>query len=142
MNIGQAAQACGLTEKAIRFYESIGLVHPDRHPTNGYRIYSLGHIEQLRFLQRARTAGFDIETCRQLLGFYSDKEARDDTVKASLDNYLQQLDQQLIAVNAMRENLLAMVDECTRQAVADRPVGERETRAPIMPFTLIDSRGD
>src|SRR5690606_27394158 len=69
MNIGTPAARSGLPAKTIRYYEEIGLVRPDRRP-NGYRQYRAEDVHKLIFLRRARSLGFSIEDCRQLLSLY------------------------------------------------------------------------
>lgn len=144
MNISQAAQACGLPNKTIRFYEEVGLVIPARHATNDYRVYSLADIEQLRFLQRARAVGFGIGECRELLELYLDPLRRDQQVKQQLDLKIRQIDQQFIALNAMRSSLQAMVDQCVAlsEEVGAGVLSRSEKSSPAMAFTLIDSGGD
>lgn len=46
MTIKEACAATGLTRKAIRYYESVGLISPDIDP-NGYRNYSDDVVRQL-----------------------------------------------------------------------------------------------
>lgn len=142
MNIGQAAQACGLPSKTIRFYEEIGLVVPERHETNNYRIYSLTDIEKLRFLQRARAAGFGVEECRELLTLYGDDEQRTEQTQILLSEYLYKLDQQFIALNAMRASLKSMIDQCIQKEVNRIDLPKVGNSSPLMAFTLIDSGRD
>lgn len=61
MNIGEAAQACGLPAKTIRHYEEIGLVSPER-TANGYRHFPQAERHKLTFVARARSLGFTIES--------------------------------------------------------------------------------
>lgn len=103
MNISQAAQACGLPNKTIRYYEEIGLVVPKRQEGNEYRIYSSADVAQLRFLQRARAVGFSLDECRELLVLYGNPQRRCAQVKSLVNERLSQVDQQLIALRAMRE---------------------------------------
>lgn len=142
MNISQAAQACGLPTKTIRFYEEIGLVVPVRQASNSYRVYAMADVERLRFLQRARAVGFGLEECRQLLGFYSDSGQRNAQVQTLLSEYLHKLDQQFIALNSMRASLELMIDECAlNKPVVHAPLSA-ENLQPSMAFRLIDSGGD
>ena len=67
MNISEAARRSGLTSKAIRYYEDIGLIAPARRGDNGYRQYETAAVDELHFLARAREVGFDLDECRQLL---------------------------------------------------------------------------
>ena len=54
MNIGQAAQATGISAKMIRYYESIGLIGPALRTESGYRVYGDHELHTLRFVRRAR----------------------------------------------------------------------------------------
>jgi MerR family transcriptional regulator, copper efflux regulator len=69
MNIGEAAQRCGLPTKTIRYYESVGLLRPARR-TNGFRRYREREVEILCFLARARSVGFSVDECRKLLALF------------------------------------------------------------------------
>ena len=91
MNIGAAAKASGLPPKTIRYYEEIGLVSPDRRE-NAYRDYSDEHIHKLRFIQRARSLGFSVEDCRQLLSLYEDKGRASAQVKELAQEHLEEIE--------------------------------------------------
>lgn len=150
MNISQAAQACGLSSKTIRYYEEIGLVVPKRQGGNDYRVYSAVDIAQLSFLQRARAVGFGLDECRELLALYSDPQRRCIQVKALVNERLGQVDQQLLALHSMRETLLSMANECAGDDTSDCAIinqlaeaGSVGVRRPsAMAFTLIDSPAD
>jgi Cu(I)-responsive transcriptional regulator len=150
MNISQAAQACGLPNKTIRYYEDIGLVVPKRQQGNDYRLYSLEDIGQLRFLQRARAVGFSLDECRELLALQANPQRRCVQVKALVNEKITQVDQQLIALHAMRATLVDMANECAgddtsdcaiinQLAVAELPPIKRPS---AMAFTLVDNAVD
>jgi MerR family transcriptional regulator, copper efflux regulator len=150
MNISQAAQACGLPNKTIRYYEEIGLVVPIRQEGNDYRVYSLGDVAQLRFLQRARAVGFSLDECRELLALYANPQRRCGQVKALVSEKIIQVDQQLIALHAMRDTLVNMANECAGDDTSDCAIINQlaVTKSPLlkrpssMAFTLVDAPGD
>lgn len=54
MTIGELARRTGVTTKAVRYYESLGLISPDRL-ANGYRVYDLDDVrlvEEIKSLHR------------------------------------------------------------------------------------------
>lgn len=146
MNISQAAQACGLPNKTIRYYEEIGLVVPMRQEGNDYRIYSLADVTQLRFLQRARAVGFSLDECRELLALYENPQRRCGQVRALVEEKITQVDKQLIALHAMRDSLVDMANECAGDDTSDCAIINQlaVSEAPVlkkpsaMPFTLVD----
>jgi DNA-binding transcriptional MerR regulator len=53
MRIGQVAEAVGMTTKALRYYERVGLLpEPDR-TDSGYRDSSAVVFDRLRFIRAA-----------------------------------------------------------------------------------------
>lgn len=137
MNIGQAAQASGLSSKAIRYYEDLGLVIPRRDQNNDYRVYSDGDIERLRFLQRTRAVGLGIDECSELLALYTDSGRRCEQVRQLLLEKIGMVDQQLSTLATLRETLMGMADECAGRN-KNGPISDAGASKPVgMAFTLL-----
>ena len=66
MKIKQVEELVGITSKNIRFYESQGLISPDRSE-NGYRDYHEKHVETLKRIKFLRKLGVSVEDIRLLL---------------------------------------------------------------------------
>lgn len=71
MRIGEAARASGLTVKAIRHYEAVGLL-PDVRRVGSYRDYSAGDLERLSLIGHCRSLGFGLDEIGEILGLVSD----------------------------------------------------------------------
>ena len=121
MNIGQAAEASGLPPKTIRYYESIDLVVADRRG-NGYRHYADEHVHKLRFVQRARSLGFSVNECRNLLSLYEDKHRASAEVKRLAQARLADLDRKVEELRSMRAALAGLVDACRGDHRPDCPI--------------------
>ncbi len=68
MTIGQMARRSGLTPRAIRYYEQVGLVPRPSRTDRNYRIYDKEALERLRFIARCRSLGFSLSEIRALCG--------------------------------------------------------------------------
>jgi MerR family copper efflux transcriptional regulator len=111
MNIGDAAERSGLPAKTIRYYEDIRLLKPARGE-NGYRDYPSEDVHRLRFLQRARSLGFTVEECRQLLSLYGDRGRESADVKAIAEGKVAEIDRKVAELLSMRRTLEHLVHSC------------------------------
>lgn len=69
MLINEVCKKCGLTIKAIEYYEKQGLICP-RVLENGYRDFSISEIEILEKVSVLRKLGFSISPSAILLQFF------------------------------------------------------------------------
>lgn len=121
MNIGVISERTGLPTKTIRYYEDIGLIHPERG-TNGYRTFRESDFHKLAFLGRARALGFTIEDCRTLLALYEDESRASADVKHLAEQHLTQIDQKLAQLQDMRATLSRLVSACAGDGRPDCPI--------------------
>jgi MerR family redox-sensitive transcriptional activator SoxR len=66
LTIGEVARRAGVSPSAIRYYESVGLVEPDRR-SGGRRLYGELAVERLALIAFAKDAGFTLDEIRQLI---------------------------------------------------------------------------
>lgn len=121
MNIKQAAQASGLPAKTIRYYEDIGLIAPLRG-ANGYRQFRDSDLHKLTFLGRARSLGFSIGECRDLLALYEDRDRASADVKRIARQHLDQIDAKIAELQQMRATLARLTDACAGDERPDCPI--------------------
>jgi DNA-binding transcriptional MerR regulator len=67
-SISELSEAFGITHRAIRFYESKGLLSPRR--LNGARIYSRRDRARLHIIVRAKSLGYTLEETKGYLELY------------------------------------------------------------------------
>ena len=68
MTIGEFARRSGVTVKALRYYDSRGLLPPSGRRPNGYRTYGEADLHRLAFIQQAKALGLTLEAIRELVG--------------------------------------------------------------------------
>lgn len=121
MNIGEAALRAGLPVKTIRYYEDVGLVRPER-AENGYRDYAEEDLQRLGFINRARSLGFSIAECRQLLALYEDKSRASHDVREVAVGHVARIEAKIAELQAMKMTLERLVRACHGDERPDCPI--------------------
>ena len=91
MFIGKVAELSGATRKAIRHYESIGLLASPKRQGN-YRIYDEHDVTVINMIRRAQQLGFTLSELKEVVSKKSaDKKLPLDLVSTLIDNKSQDL---------------------------------------------------
>lgn len=67
MRIGEAAQRAGLSLRAIRYYEEVGLVEPSARSRGGFRLYTEHDVRRLVLIRQMKPLEFTLNQMRDLL---------------------------------------------------------------------------
>jgi MerR family copper efflux transcriptional regulator len=124
MNIGEAANATGVTAKMIRYYESINLIKQSRRTDSGYRTYSENDLHTLRFIKRARNLGFSLEQIKDLLSLWQDSGRASADVKAMALAHVADLQKRIVELTEMRDTLSHLAHACNGDHRPDCPILE------------------
>lgn len=127
-NIGEAAQASGVSAKMIRHYEQIGLIPPAGRTHTNYRIYSEKDIHTLRFIKSARTLGFPVKQIGLLLSLWQDRQRSSAEVKRLALAHVGELDAKIRELQEMRNVLKTLADHCHGDHRPDCPILENLAR--------------
>ncbi|MEL6436729.1 MAG: Cu(I)-responsive transcriptional regulator [Pseudomonadota bacterium] len=122
MNISQAAEACGLPVKTVRYYADIGLVQAPQRAANGYRQYDDDSVRKLVFVRRTREFGFSVEECRELLGLYEDRSRASADVKAIAQQRLADIERKQAELASLHDTLSHLVQSCAGDDRPDCPI--------------------
>ncbi len=122
MNIGIIARRADLPTKTVRYYADIGLVLPSGRSSAGYRIYSEIELNKLRFVRSARSFGFTVEECRELLGLYEDRNRSSRDVKRLAQQRINQIEGKMAELQSLHDELVRLADSCHGDDRADCPI--------------------
>jgi DNA-binding transcriptional MerR regulator len=119
LRIQDVAADTGLTTRAIRYYEEIGLLEPAARSDGAYRLFDESDLERLRFIRSLRDdAGFSLAQIGQLL---EDEAARERNRlrfrttgdqaerRALLGDASARVDRQIATLEAKRARLDSMI---------------------------------
>lgn len=120
LTIGQAARRTGLSQKAIRLYESRGLLIPAERTDSGYRTYSQHDVDVLRFIRQAKSLGLRLEEIKEIVDLERGGTQPCDTVLGLLGAHIQEIDRTMADLRTLKKALVRARDA----AVATSERGE------------------
>lgn len=122
MNIGQVAQASGVSRKMIRYYEQTGLVRAPERTNSNYRNFDARNVNELRFIKRARSLGFSLEEITNLLSLWRDRARPSSEVKTIAQGHVADLEGRIAEMQAIADTLRHLAACCTGDERPDCPV--------------------
>jgi MerR family transcriptional regulator, copper efflux regulator len=75
MRIGELAEQAGISTKAIRYYEQVGILVPPARTASGYRSYDQAALGRLGFVRAAQAVGLTLGEIRQIIAFRDNGQA-------------------------------------------------------------------
>ena len=108
-SISDLAKEFDLTTRAIRFYEDMGLLEPERSGPGGRnRVYSSRDRTRLKLTLRAKRLGLSLVEAKELIDMYDSPRDTDPQLKkfmVVLAEHRQQLESQLADLHATLEEV-------------------------------------
>src|SRR3954451_15850973 len=121
LRINEVAAETGLTTRAIRYYEEIGLLEPAARSDGDYRLYDASDLDRLQFIRSLRDdAGFSLAQIGQLLEDDAARERNRARLRETADpserralliDARDRADRQIAILEAKAERLAAMIAE-------------------------------
>jgi MerR family transcriptional regulator, repressor of the yfmOP operon len=144
LRIQEVAAEVGLTARAIRYYEEVGLLKPAGRSEGAYRLYDADDLERLRFIRGLRDdAGFSLAEIGQLLEDEAARARNRDRLRASRDqderralvgDVLAGIDRQVATLRRKVERLESMIAEAeARRRRVQAHLEELEAEPPRDP---------
>ncbi|MFT7836470.1 MerR family transcriptional regulator [Saccharothrix sp. BKS2] len=118
MRIGELARRGGISTRALRYYESLGLL-PARRGANGQREYDEEDLRLVREIRSLTGIGFALEDTRPFVECLRDGHDSGDACPASVAVYrrkLAELDECLARLGAARDRVRAQLEEAEQRS--------------------------
>jgi len=120
LRINEVAAETGLTTRAIRYYEEVGLLEPAARSEGDYRLYDESDLERLRYIRSLRDdAGFSLAQIGQLLEDEAARERNRERFRSTRDpderraivvDALERVDRQIETLEGKATRLTAMIE--------------------------------
>ena len=144
LRINEVASETGLTTRAIRYYEEIGLLEPAARSEGDYRLYDASDLDRLAFIRSLRDdAGFSLAQIGQLLEDEAARERNRERYRATEDpaerrailaDARVRVDRQIATLEAKSARLTTMIDEArSRRSHLDAHLAELDGGASPHP---------
>ena len=115
MLIGRVSELTGATRKAIRHYESIGLIKPPERKGN-YRTYSDHDVMVIGMICRAKALGFSLSEIQDVVSKKSqEKKLPVDLVFELIDQKILQIKQEVTELSLKEKNLKSFKAELAKE---------------------------
>ena len=101
--IGEIAHATGMTVRALRYYEEIGLLTPVARTESGHRLYGPADVERLYEISRLRQLGLPLDGIRASLA------TAGTDLRTLMTEHLRGVDTRLAAETRLRGRLLQLI---------------------------------
>ena len=111
MIISEVSKKLGITVRAIRHYEELGLIKSAR-ADNNYRTYNKDTFDKIKFLARGRRLGFSINECRILLHLFNNKNRSSSEVRSIAEEKIIKLASQIKELQDLKDSLVWLTNKC------------------------------
>ena len=113
MRIGDLTQRAGVTQRTVRYYESIGLLPPGEREGHGQHYYTEETLARLRKIDQLKNLGLSLDEIRGIIDLYfSDPSGIQPKQKvlAILRQHLADADRKIGALQQFRADLQAHIE--------------------------------
>ena len=144
LRINEVAAEAGLTTRAVRYYEEIGLLEPAARSGGDYRLYDQSDLERLLFIRSLRDdAGFSLAQIGQLLEDEAARERNRERLRSTSDpaerralllDARTRVDRQIEILEEKAARLSKMIAEArARRVHLDGHLADLDAAAPAPP---------
>jgi len=106
--IGEISRMVDLSQRTIRYYEEIGLLHSVRRIENGKRVYTDHDVRRLKFINRLKVLGLSLAEMVDLEKIYRKQRNNREILPKLLeilDQRAAQIDERIAQLTALKKEI-------------------------------------
>ena len=106
--IGEISRLVDLSQRTIRYYEEIGLLHSVRRIENGKRVYTDDDVRRLKFINRLKVLGLSLAEMVELEKIYRKQRNNREILPkllVILDERAAQIDERVAQLVALKKEI-------------------------------------
>jgi len=107
-SIGEISRMVDLSQRTIRYYEEIGLLHSVRRIENGKRVYTDHDVRRLKFINRLKVLGLSLAEMVDLEKIYRKQRNNREILPKLLeilDQRAAQIDERIAQLTALKKEI-------------------------------------
>ncbi|MGH9279987.1 MAG: MerR family transcriptional regulator [Acidimicrobiales bacterium] len=111
LKVSEVGRRTGLTRKALRLYEEMGLVEPAERTDAGYRLYDVEALRRIELINRAKVLGLSLHETKEFLHVSEGCCGEHHPELASLvERKLEETQRRIVELSTLRETLQVVLD--------------------------------
>jgi DNA-binding transcriptional MerR regulator len=114
MRIGEFADRSGVTAKALRYYDDVGILRPTTRTPSGYRLYGEDALQKLAFVRAAQGVGLSLGEIREVIAMRDRGEVPCGHVLKLIRRRAGELDERIAEMQALRDQLAQLARRARR----------------------------
>lgn len=115
LQVAEVGRRTGLTRKALRLYEELGLVEPAARTPAGYRLYDEEALRRIELVNRAKVLGLSLSEAKEFLhvaeGCCGDNHP---ALSGLVENKLAETERRMAELASLRQTLEDVLDRLAR----------------------------
>jgi len=133
--IGEISRLVDLSQRTIRYYEEIGLLHSVRRIENGKRLYTDHDVRRLKFINRLKVLGLSLAEMVELEKIYRKQRNNREILPKLLeilDERAAQIDERVAQLVALKKEIREYQQRLRNKVLQDATQEEPETTGKEM----------
>ena len=117
MKIGELSQESGISLKAIRYYEELGLIKADKRTEGGFHLFSKSILPRLKFIKQAQNLGFRLQEIGSFMDIHDRGETPCKEVTQNIQSKILEIEDKIQKLEELKAQLKVIVSDSSHTSL-------------------------